>query len=1035
MIRIAILIGAVFLPLIRAQSQPACVQDACCCGVPAEIGVPCGDFEAPPFANPIIVVFAGQSHCDWQVLSGSVDILGPNYLNWANGNPNGPSQFIDLHGNTPGSMATTLTGMTAGYTYTLTLWYAKNAGAASANCQVQIAGGAWLDETFTASNNGADGWLERCFTFTAQSATAELRFTGSGGVTAGGVLLDDISLWGCPPDEEDPVVNNMPPPLVTSPCPGPPPPPDPLAVTDNCPGNIDIQYQETSIPQSCYYDVQRTWVVTDGCGNSIELSQIVQIRDTEDPHFFAPPQDLVVDCGSDALNEFYSWIQNNGNGIAMDDCDPDVTWQAEFIQEPDPGACGTTTVTFTVADECGNTQSATANFTVADFSPPQILLPAEDITVYCPANPMDSMLVWLGLQGGAFAVDECNPLVWSHDFSGGIDDPVIPVTFTVTDACGNTSGTVADFVQILANDTLRLDTFTCDPAMAGADTSIVQVQGCLSVTIQTVTLRPSDTLTTTVSVCDPAMAGSDTLFLQNTGGCDSLVISHRVLQPSDTLTLMVSTCDPSEAGTDTLFFQNQYGCDSIRITETVYSGQYIQRDSALVCGPGQDFTDTLVVTGGPCDSLFITHYTYVLPDTTFLFDSTCDPTLSGVTTEWLSGWQGCDSLIIRSVSLLASDTTFVTGKVCDLTEAMHDTLYLLNQAGCDSVVYIDIAWVGVDTIWQQAWSCDSTQVGSSITISPGPFCDTVIVTATFWSPFSLTQEVLTSCDSTGPAADTLFLTGSAGCDSLHVRMYQYSGLALDALVGDETCPGLSDGNLTAIATAGAGEYVYRLGTGAWQDNPAFAGLASGLYALTVRDAQGCERTLTGIVVSEGLAVAVDAGPDREGDPGALLNATATTFPPGLDVQWAATDPLSCTACLSTQLGPLTTSQTVLVTASSPQGCTASTSFRITVRELNRPAVFIPNSFSPDNDGINDFFSVYGNDQVTGLRSLSIYDRWGNALYSEQALPVNDPGRGWDGTYRGMKVDPGVYIYVAEVELADGRVRLYRGDITVVSKGR
>ena len=99
------------LAALRGVAQPACVANTCCCGEPAEVNVPSGDFEDPPFAAPIIVYFPGQNFGNWTVLAGSVDVLF-NYINWGVGNPNGNSQYIDLHGNNPGDMATTLTGLT-----------------------------------------------------------------------------------------------------------------------------------------------------------------------------------------------------------------------------------------------------------------------------------------------------------------------------------------------------------------------------------------------------------------------------------------------------------------------------------------------------------------------------------------------------------------------------------------------------------------------------------------------------------------------------------------------------------------------------------------------------------------------------------------------------------------------------------------------------------------------------------------------------------------------------------------------------------
>jgi hypothetical protein len=59
--------------------------------------------------------------------------------------------------------------------------------------------------------------------------------------------------------------------------------------------------------------------------------------------------------------------------------------------------------------------------------------------------------------------------------------------------------------------------------------------------------------------------------------------------------------------------------------------------------------------------------------------------------------------------------------------------------------------------------------------------------------------------------------------------------------------------------------------------------------------------------------------------------------------------------------------------------------------------------------------------------------WGTRIqaYSRNDLPVNDPSAGWDGTFRNKLMDPGVYVYVVEVEMIDGSVRLYKGDVMLV----
>ena len=87
------------------------------------------------------------------------------------------------------------------------------------------------------------------------------------------------------------------------------------------------------------------------------------------------------------------------------------------------------------------------------------------------------------------------------------------------------------------------------------------------------------------------------------------------------------------------------------------------------------------------------------------------------------------------------------------------------------------------------------------------------------------------------------------------------------------------------------------------------------------------------------------------------------------------------------------------------GCIAADS--IFVRDLCPTRYYIPNIFSPNDDGVNDYFSVFGSDLET-LR-LSIYDRWGNLIFESNSINAQ-----WDGRFQGKPVLPGVYVWVAEI---------------------
>nr|MBX2817996.1 gliding motility-associated C-terminal domain-containing protein [Saprospiraceae bacterium] len=85
-----------------------------------------------------------------------------------------------------------------------------------------------------------------------------------------------------------------------------------------------------------------------------------------------------------------------------------------------------------------------------------------------------------------------------------------------------------------------------------------------------------------------------------------------------------------------------------------------------------------------------------------------------------------------------------------------------------------------------------------------------------------------------------------------------------------------------------------------------------------------------------------------------------------------------------------------------------------------PNTFIPTGFSPNGDGINDYFSVAHESTIRGFR-LYIIDRFGGLIYESDS---NAPG--WDGTVNGQLADQGVYGYVVEL---DGKRRT--GTVTLL----
>jgi gliding motility-associated-like protein len=107
----------------------------------------------------------------------------------------------------------------------------------------------------------------------------------------------------------------------------------------------------------------------------------------------------------------------------------------------------------------------------------------------------------------------------------------------------------------------------------------------------------------------------------------------------------------------------------------------------------------------------------------------------------------------------------------------------------------------------------------------------------------------------------------------------------------------------------------------------------------------------------------------------------------------------------------------LLNLTSSQGCDS-----LLFLELEYYNIFIPSAFSPNYDGINDVFKVFGEEGLIESKEMIIFDRWGNQLHR---------GTEWDGTYRGAFVQPGVFIYLVQLRMNDGQERQFSGSVTLL----
>jgi gliding motility-associated-like protein len=117
-----------------------------------------------------------------------------------------------------------------------------------------------------------------------------------------------------------------------------------------------------------------------------------------------------------------------------------------------------------------------------------------------------------------------------------------------------------------------------------------------------------------------------------------------------------------------------------------------------------------------------------------------------------------------------------------------------------------------------------------------------------------------------------------------------------------------------------------------------------------------------------------------------------------------------------------------VTASvSPHGKVCSEHITFPVQVTKNYTLYVPNAFTPNADGINDLYEVFGNKKALKFIEFMVFNRWGELIYKS-----NDIDFKWDGKYKGDFVGMGVYPYQLHVTFMDGYSdRDYKGTITVI----
>lgn len=279
------------------------------------------------------------------------------------------------------------------------------------------------------------------------------------------------------------------------------------------------------------------------------------------------------------------------------------------------------------------------------------------------------------------------------------------------------------------------------------------------------------------------------------------------------------------------------------------------------------------------------------------------------------------------------------------------------------------------------------------------------------------------------------VTGCSATDQVTIDQIGDFPTDIDMLVQSPDCEGDPPGSVQINAVVGGtAPYLFSLDGGPQVAANNFPNLQPGDHTLTVEDASGC--TLTESFTIEDLVI-VDLSIINYvndtliyafGDTIKLsFQYTGTANTPD-SVIWKMGDSILCINCPVLEIVADLAGK-ITLEAYDVRGCEIEKSISfLVVRDRD---IYIPNIFSPNGDNLNDYFTLFTDSDLKTISLMEIYTRWGDLVFRKSNFDPNIPQEGWDGTFNGEDLNPGVYVYRIEIIYGDDLKESVAGDITIV----
>lgn len=388
---------------------------------------------------------------------------------------------------------------------------------------------------------------------------------------------------------------------------------------------------------------------------------------------------------------------------------------------------------------------------------------------------------------------------------------------------------------------------------------------------------------------------------------------------------------------------------------------------------------------------------------------------------------------VLSHSWILPDASTSSIDVLNLNTPGNYSLEVTGVNGCTATQFFDVADLWYDPSLflneDKIWRCLDTMIDLDLSAQEKPGMRYT------WT--SLEGTVLSNSINliiTRPGTYILTTVDESveciGKDTVRVIDDPNPFLDIEYSISAPLCEGGEDGIVEIVnIDGGTGPYTFEV-DGEVLSDPTDMNFAAGSYQIDVFDLFGC-RVTKQVDVPETKAFTLDAEPELE----IRFGQTKTlTFLTSLDnddigfIEWY--NPEGEILGLDRELEyTADVSDVIYLRVENLDGCEVIAEVRVNVNfDVD---IYYPNVFSPNNDGSNDFFILYNNGYPETADDLKIFDRSGELIYKSSTTEFNETKEGWDGTFNGQDCQPGVYVFVLQYTLMNGRKKTLSGSITLV----